>query len=93
MGAGSVRCRAWSAAIAVAAHAEEAGRSQPQEHVMRQCGLGSVTLDGLLDQLIRPLQERLWDREAEGLGGLEVDLELKRRNLPDRYLAGNDCSD
>jgi hypothetical protein len=28
---------------------------------------------GLLDHLIRPLQERRRDRQAEGLGGLEVD--------------------
>src|SRR6266478_699523 len=32
----------------------------------------------LLDHLIRPLQERRRDREAEGLGGLEVDHELAR---------------
>ncbi len=30
----------------------------------------------LLDHLIRPLQERRRDRQAEGLGGLQVDDEL-----------------
>ena len=30
----------------------------------------------LLDHLIRPLQERRRDRQAEGLGGLEVDDKL-----------------
>jgi hypothetical protein len=36
----------------------------------------------LLDHLIRPLQERRRDREAEGLGRLEVDVKVKlRRNL------------
>src|SRR5438128_10007634 len=35
----------------------------------------------LLDHLIRPQQERLRDREAEGLGGLEVDHQLKSRGL------------
>jgi hypothetical protein len=30
----------------------------------------------LLDHLIRPLQERRRDRQAEGLGGLEVDRNL-----------------
>jgi len=29
-----------------------------------------------LDHLIRPLQERLRDRQAEGRGGLEVDDQL-----------------
>jgi len=31
----------------------------------------------LLDHLIRPQQQRLRDREAERLGGLEVDYQLK----------------
>ena len=31
---------------------------------------------GLLNHLIRPQQQRRRDREAEGLGGLEVDHEL-----------------
>ena len=36
--------------------------------------------DGLLlDQLIRLTQQRLRNRQAEGLGGLEVDHELKHR--------------
>jgi hypothetical protein len=33
---------------------------------------------GLLDHLIRPLQERLGDRQAEGLGGPEIDHQLER---------------
>jgi hypothetical protein len=32
---------------------------------------------GLLDHLIRPLQERLGDRQAEGFRGLEVDHQLE----------------
>jgi hypothetical protein len=32
---------------------------------------------GLLDYLIRPLQERRRDRQAERLGGLEVDDQLE----------------
>jgi len=32
---------------------------------------------GSLDHLIRPLQERRRDRQAEGLGGLEVDDQFK----------------
>jgi hypothetical protein len=31
----------------------------------------------LVDHLVRPLQERRRDREAEGLGGLEADDQLK----------------
>jgi hypothetical protein len=42
----------------------------------------------LLDHLIRPLQERLRDRQAERLGGLEVDPELKCRWLLDRDIGG-----
>jgi len=36
-----------------------------------------------LDHLIRPLQERRRDREAEGPGGLEVDHQLELRRLLD----------
>jgi hypothetical protein len=32
---------------------------------------------GLLDHLIRPLQERRRDRQAEGLGGLQIDDQLE----------------
>ena len=42
----------------------------------------------LLDHLIRPLQERRWDRQAEGLGGLEVDDQLERGGLLDGKIAG-----
>src|SRR5713101_2973582 len=35
----------------------------------------------LLDDLIRPPQQRRRDREAEGLGGLEVDHQLELRGL------------
>src|SRR5713101_8460984 len=33
--------------------------------------------DRSFDHLIRPLQQRLRDRQAEGLGGLEVDHQLE----------------
>ena len=39
--------------------------------------------DPSLDQLIRPLQERRRDRQAEGFGGLEVDHEVELRGLLD----------
>src|SRR6185295_19374076 len=39
------------------------------------------------NDLIRSLQERRWDREAEGLGGLEVDGELEFRRLLDRKIS------
>jgi hypothetical protein len=35
----------------------------------------------LLDDLIRPLQERRRDRQPQGLGGLEVDDQLELRGL------------
>src|SRR5258707_15544723 len=41
-----------------------------------------------LDHLIRPLQERRWNRQAEGLGGLEVDDQLELRRLLDGQVAG-----
>jgi len=39
---------------------------------------------GLLDYLIRPQQERRRDRQAEGLGGLEVDNHVVAGGLLDR---------
>jgi hypothetical protein len=36
----------------------------------------------LLNHLIRPLQERRWHRQAEGLGGLRVNDQLEVRGLP-----------
>jgi hypothetical protein len=41
---------------------------------------------GSFDHLIRPLQQRLRDREAEGLGGLEVDHQLELGGPLDRQL-------
>jgi len=42
---------------------------------------------GLLDHLIRLLQERRRDRQAENLGGLEVDDELKPFGPLDRHIS------
>src|SRR4029077_2404716 len=41
-----------------------------------------------LDHLIRALQQRRRDRQAEGLGGLEVDDQLEGRRLLDRQIGG-----
>src|ERR1700737_1140366 len=41
-----------------------------------------------IDHLIRPQQERLGNRQAEGLGGLEVDDQLELRRLLDREVGG-----
>src|SRR6266478_7186537 len=41
-----------------------------------------------IDHLIRPLQERRREREAEGLGGLEVDDQLELRRPLDGQVAG-----
>jgi hypothetical protein len=40
-----------------------------------------VLPQSLLDHLIGAQQQRLWDRQAEGLGGLEVDDQLELRRL------------
>ena len=55
-----------------------ASRVQPQEQMTSQPAERS------LDDLIRPLEERRRDRQAEGLGGLEVDDQLELRRLLDR---------
>src|SRR5713226_249385 len=50
--------------------------------------LVTLTVWPSLDHLIRPLQERLGDRQAEGLGGLEVDDQLELGRLFDGKIAG-----
>src|SRR5260370_40379364 len=42
----------------------------------------------LLNHLIRPKQQRLRNRQAEGLGGLEVDDQFKRSGLLDGEISG-----
>jgi hypothetical protein len=41
-----------------------------------------------MNHLIRPRQYRRWDREAEGLRGLEVDREVEPRRLLDGEVGG-----
>src|SRR6266851_4683654 len=41
----------------------------------------------LLNDFIRPLQQRRRDRQPEGLGGLEVDDQLELRGLLHRHVA------
>ena len=47
---------------------------------------GGTAGDPSLDQVIGPLQERRRDRQAEGLGGLEVDHQLELGGLFDRQV-------
>ena len=42
----------------------------------------------LLDHLVRLLQERRWEGEAEFLGGLQVEDEVERRRLLHREVGG-----
>src|SRR5882724_5141305 len=48
---------------------------------------GAADRHRLLDHLIRPRQQRRRDRQAEGLGGLEVDDQLELRRLLDGQIA------
>src|SRR6266567_3758733 len=63
---------------------DRAGSSRPKASVtnMRR------SQRPLSDQLICPKQERLRDRQPEGLGGLEVDDELELAGLLDRQVGG-----
>src|SRR5262245_28038851 len=56
----------------------EAGRGQRAGYCMGR----------LLYDLVRPQQHRLGDRQAQGLGGLEVDDQLELRRLLDRQVGG-----
>src|SRR5262249_39738173 len=62
-------------------HAQRPGCEQREPLVRCSVKLGSATS---LNNLVRTLQYRLWDREAKCLGRLEVDHELEFRRLLDR---------
>src|ERR1700730_10465866 len=61
---------------------------EQRNHRLTRHGSHGWLVAGLLDHLIRPLQERRRDREAEGLGGLEVDHQLELGRLLDGEVAG-----
>jgi hypothetical protein len=63
--------------LAAAAQQRAAQRRAPAS---RSAGSGGGPL---LDYLVRPRQQRWRDREAERLGGFEVDDELELRRLLD----------
>src|SRR5262245_16219304 len=42
----------------------------------------------LLDNLVGSREHRRWDRQAEGLGGLEIDHQLERCRLLNREVGG-----
>src|SRR6266446_2535571 len=66
--------------------------SAPRRRAARQGGrrprYRGMFVDPSLYDLIRPLQERLRDRQAEGLGGLEVDDQLELGGLLDGKICG-----
>src|SRR6266404_5181887 len=80
-----VRCGSHQLSAALAAHRRsltiDAAVQSAAATVLLQEGVeGGDQLGhrgGLLDHLIRPLQERRGDRQAEGFGGLEVDNQLE----------------
>ena len=62
----------------------------PRHHQMMSKTIATLSVrevHRLLDHLIRPLQQRRRDRQAEGLGGLEVDHQLELRGLLDGKVA------
>src|SRR5215467_12648239 len=54
----------------------------------REQGHDTARADTLLDDFVRPREHRRRDREAEGLGGLQVDDELELGRLFDREVTG-----
>ena len=57
----------------------------------RHCQLARWSSTRLLDDLVRPLEQRLRDRQAQRLGRLEVDHELPFCRLLDREIGGLDA--
>src|SRR2546425_8235113 len=50
--------------------------------------LAALVEHALLDELIRPQQQRLRNRQPEGLGGLQVNHQLELRGLLDGEIGG-----
>jgi hypothetical protein len=63
---------------------EDSAQNGWQDLPQRSSSQWAQSSVALFDHLIRPLQERLGDREAEGLGGLEVDDQFELGGLFDR---------
>jgi hypothetical protein len=85
--------------VADAGPGVEPGAQRPERAVVRRhrapgeadCRaeeLAALVEHALLDDLVRPQQERLRDRQAERLGGLEVDDQLELRGLLDGEVGG-----
>src|SRR5438132_7531741 len=70
----------WSALSLTAAPRQEAARP-PSVSARRGTFAGSS-----LDYLVRPQQQRLRNRQPEGLGGLEIDDQLELRGLLHRKI-------
>src|SRR5258707_111956 len=62
-------------------------KQQPPDPCKRPKAGMTAPRKALFDDLIRALQERRRDRQAERLGGLEVDHEVELRRLLDRQIA------
>jgi hypothetical protein len=60
-----------------------AGDESSRPELLAVCAeeLAALVEHGLLDHVVRPSQDRRWDRQAEGLGGFEVDDELESCGL------------
>jgi hypothetical protein len=64
------------------------GHRAPSEGDSSTQELAALVEHGLLDHLVRPEQQRLRNREAERLRGLEIDHQLELRRLLDGEIGG-----
>jgi hypothetical protein len=63
------------------------GHGAPGEPDSRTQELAALVEHGLLDHMVRPPEQRLWNRQADCPRRLEIDDQLKPRRLLDREVA------
>jgi hypothetical protein len=66
---------------------EDSAQNGWQDLLQRSGSQWAQSSVALFDHQVRPQQERRRDRQAEGLGGLEIDDQLESTGLLDRQIA------